>query len=147
MGMRTRVAVSRSGGIGRLLGYHGAEHKVVAALETCGRPPTIEEARAASPLHPRCGTSLHFWFVVAAGVVHAFLPRDPLWAAAGWRLLVLPVDLALAYEIMRATARLRPGPAARVAWLPGRALQRLTTREPGPDELEVALAALRGAVG
>jgi uncharacterized protein YqhQ len=94
-----------------------------------------------SPIHPRCGTSFITMFVIVAGVIHAFVPREPLWAAAGWRLLLVPVDAAIAYELMRATARAEPNPFARLLSMPGRLLQRVTTREPTDDQLEVALAA------
>ena len=135
------VVVARSAGAGRLFIYHGAEHKVIAAFEATGSVPTVEEARAASPIHSRCGTSFIALFVIVAGVVHALVPRTPLWAGVGWRLAITPVDAVLAYELMRATARRERDVVARIIAAPGRALQRLTTREPGDDQLRVALAA------
>ena len=135
------LTISRSASARRLFGYHGAEHKVIAAFEQRGETPTLDEARAPSPVHPRCGTSFIALFVIVAGVVHAFVPRAPVWAGALWRVLLLPIDAALAYEVMRATARHEKTIVARILSLPGRALQRLTTREPADDQLEVALAA------
>lgn len=141
------VTISRSAAATRLFGYHGAEHKVIAAFERGGGMPTMDEARAPSPVHPRCGTSFIALFVIVAGVVHAFVPRTPVWAGAAWRVLLLPVDAALAYELMRATARYERSIVAGLISLPGRALQRLTTREPADDQLEVALAAFAALSG
>lgn len=135
------LVVARSAGAGRLFAYHGAEHKVIAAFEATGSGPTLDQARAASPIHPRCGTSFIALFVIVAGVVHSLVPRTPLWAGAAWRLALAPIDAILAYELMRATARRDRDVVSRVISAPGRALQRLTTREPGDDQLRVALAA------
>ncbi|MGH2760105.1 MAG: DUF1385 domain-containing protein [Actinomycetota bacterium] len=139
------LAVSRSAGARRLFEYHGAEHKVIAAFEERGTQATVEDARQRSPIHPRCGTSFIVLFVIVAGVVHAFAPRTPLWANAAWRIGLTPVDAAIAYEVMRATARSERSLVARVLSWPGRLLQRLTTREPAPEQLDVARTAL-GAV-
>ncbi len=135
------VVVSRSSGAGRLFVYHGAEHKVIAAFESVGSPPTLEQARESSPIHTRCGSSFIALFVIVAGVMHALVPRTPLWAGAVWRLALAPVDAIVAYELMRAIARRERAIVSRVLSAPGRALQHLTTREPGDDELRVALAA------
>ncbi|HYZ92482.1 MAG TPA: DUF1385 domain-containing protein [Actinomycetota bacterium] len=133
--------VSRSEAAKRLFVYHGAEHKVIAAFEQHGTLPTIDQARSASPIHFRCGTSFIVLFVLVGGVVHAFVPRTPVVAGIGWRLALAPVDAMLAYEIMRATARNERSMVARVISAPGRLLQRWTTREPADDELRVAIAA------
>jgi uncharacterized protein YqhQ len=136
------AVVSRSAGAERLFVYHGAEHKVIAAFEQTGRLPTIDEARSASPIHSRCGTSFIALFVIVAGIVHALVPRSPLATGAAWRLALAPVDAMIAYEIMRATARSERALVARAISAPGRLLQRVTTREPKDDELRVALAAV-----
>lgn len=135
------LTMSRSAAARRLFGYHGAEHKVIAAFEIQGDAPTMDEARVPSPIHPRCGTSFIALFVIVAGVLHAFVPRTPVLAGAAWRLLLVPLDAALAYEVMRASARHERALFARLLALPGRVLQRVTTREPTDDQLEVALAA------
>jgi uncharacterized protein YqhQ len=125
-----------------LFAFHGAEHKVVAAVERVGGIPDHGTARAASPVHPRCGTNFVALFVLAGGVMNSFVPRDPLWAGAVWRVLLVPVGAVVAFEVMRAAAR-EPGAAwSRLVTWPGRALQRITTREPTDDQLEVAFAAL-----
>lgn len=135
------AVVARSAGAGRLFVYHAAEHKVIAAFEATGSVPTLEQAREASPIHSRCGTSFIALFVIVAGVVHSLVPRTPLWAGAAWRLALTPIDAILAYELMRATARREREIVSRIVAAPGLALQRLTTRQPGDDQLRVALAA------
>jgi uncharacterized protein YqhQ len=136
------VAVSRSAQARRLFSYHGAEHEVVAAFEKSETIPTRAAARSAGPIHPRCGTSFIAILVVVAGIVFALVPREPLWAGALWRVCLVPVVAAISYEVMRASAREPPGLWTRLISAPGRALQRLTTREPTDDQLDVALAAL-----
>jgi uncharacterized protein YqhQ len=136
------LLVSRSRGASQLFAYHGAEHKVIAAFERAGVLPSREQARAASPVHDRCGTNFATLIVLCAGVVYAVVPRAPLWAGALWRALLFPVVGAVAYEIMRLAAREHTQLWARVVTWPGRAAQRITTREPHDAQLEVAHAAL-----
>ena len=130
----------------RLFAYHGAEHKAIAACERAGRMPTADEARAESPVHVRCGTDFIALFVIACGVVFSFVGREPWWFAIAVRIALVPIVMALAYELMRAAARFEGSLGSRLVTWPGRALQRITTREPSDDQLEVALAALGTAV-
>jgi uncharacterized protein YqhQ len=142
------VAVSRSETAQRLFGYHGAEHKVIAAFEHHGDRPTNDQAMARSPIHPRCGTSLIALFVIVAGVVHAFVPRQPVWLGGALRVLLVPIDAGIAYELIRASAAsYERSIAARLLSLPGRILQRLTTREPTDEQLAVAMSAFDALVG
>ena len=140
------LAVARSGQSKRLFAYHGAEHKVIATFEELHAVPTTAQARKSSPIHMRCGTNFVALYVIAAGVIHSVIPREPWWAGAGWRLLLFPVVVAVAYELMRAAARAPQALWARIITLPGRLLQRVTTREPDESQLEVAQAALRAAL-
>lgn len=139
--------LSRSATARRLFGYHGAEHKAIAAYERHGRVPSFEEAREQSPVHVRCGTDFIALFVIACGFVFAFVPREPLWVASLLRVALIPVVMAVAYETMRAAAARTGSLASRAITLPGRALQRITTREPADDQLEIALRALAAATG
>ena len=139
--------LSRSATARRLFQYHGAEHKAIAAYERHGRMPSLEDARRESPVHVRCGTDFIALFVIACGVVFAFVPREPFWLASILRVALLPVVMAVAYETMRAAAAREGSIASRIVTLPGRALQRITTREPSEDQLEIALRALRMATG
>jgi uncharacterized protein YqhQ len=130
----------------RLFAYHGAEHKAIAACERVGRIPTADEARAESPVHVRCGTDFIALFVIACGVVFSFVGREPWLFAMATRIALVPVVMIVAYEVMRAAARFEGSVGSRLVTWPGRALQRITTREPTDDQLDVALAALRSAV-
>src|SRR5207237_566290 len=85
---------------------------------------------AAERGHDRCGTNFATLFVLVAGFVDALVPRTPLWAGAIWRVLLVPLVAAIAYEVMRLAAREHGEVWSRVVTWPGRAAQRLTTREP-----------------
>jgi uncharacterized protein YqhQ len=135
--------ISRSAQTRLVLRYHGAEHKTIAAYEQLGRLPTPDEARAASPIHMRCGTTFVALFVITCGVVFAVVPRSPLWLGALARVAITPIVVALAYEVMRGAAREPRAIWSRVLTWPGRALQHVTTRAPTDDEIGVAIAALR----
>ncbi len=129
----------------RVFAYHGAEHKAIAAWERTRRVG-LEDARAESRLHWRCGTSLVFMVLVLALFFFPLLPAGGLWSRLITRLLGLPLLAGVAYEAMRLGA----GGSSRLPTLlglPGIWLQRLTTREPGDEELEVALRALWALVG
>ncbi len=146
--VRTAVLVLYVGGVGlfpeirRVFMYHGAEHKVVNAWER-GVPLVVEEVQKQSRFHPRCGTSFLLVVVLVAVVAFSLLGKPPLWARVVSRVLLVPLIAGVAYEVIRAGARSR--------WLrplvaPGIWLQRLTTREPEPQQVEVALRALRAVL-
>lgn len=136
------LAVSRSREAGRLFAYHGAEHKVIAAFEHLGRLPSGDEAREPSPVHPRCGTSFLTLFVVVASVVYAFAPAAPLLTGAAIRVVLAPLVAGVAFEVMRTGAEAAERWWGRALTLPGRMMQRITTREPTDSQLAVAHAAL-----
>ena len=137
------LAIARSSQSKRLFAYHGAEHMVIASFEVLRTVPTMEQARKSSPIHMRCGTNFVALYVIAAGLIHSVFPREPWWAGALWRLLLFPIVVAIAYELMRAAARSPGALWARIVTLPGRLLQRVTTRKPDDSQIEVAQAALR----
>lgn len=134
------IAVSRMRDIRRVFMYHGAEHKVVHCYER-GLALTAENAAACPRLHPRCGTGYLLLVVVLSILVFAVFGWSGAWyARTGIRLLMLPVVMGLAYEMLRLAAR-HESAFWRAMRFPGTQLQRLTTREPDPEMLEVALAA------
>jgi uncharacterized protein YqhQ len=140
------LAISRSPQTKRLFGYHGAEHMAIAAFERAGRLPSTDEVMRESPVHVRCGTNFIALFVISAGVIFAFVPRDPMWLGGLLRFVLAPAVAAVAYEVMRAGARWPNEFWARGVTWAGRALQRITTRHPEADQVEIALAALGGAI-
>jgi uncharacterized protein YqhQ len=129
----------------RVFMYHGAEHKTIHNLES-GQELTPETAQTFSRFHPRCGTSFLFLVVIVSFFVFAFLGRPDTWQARLLRFALIPVIAGISFEIIRfAGAHYDKG---WVRWIsePGLRLQRLTTREPSSDMLEVAIAALRAVL-
>jgi uncharacterized protein YqhQ len=136
------VGISLIPDLRRVFQYHGAEHKVIHAYEHCGRPDA-EEARQYPTLHPRCGTGFLFVVMVIAILLFAVVGKPSLpWLVLS-RIIGIPVIVGISYEVGIKWAGKHPnGPLARVLLWPGLQLQRLTTREPTEDQLEVAAAAL-----
>jgi uncharacterized protein YqhQ len=126
----------------RLFGYHGAEHKTIHAFEAGAELTPASVARF--PLeHPRCGTAFLLSVVVISILLFALLGPLPLWQRLLSRVLLIPVVAGLAYEYIRFTAKHLNNPLVRLLVMPNLALQRLTTREPDPTMLEVAIAAFQ----
>jgi len=135
-------AISLIPDLRRVFQYHGAEHKVIHAYEACGLPDA-ERARGYSTRHPRCGTGFLLLVMVIAVFVFAIVGKpDLLWLVVS-RIVGIPLIIGISYEIgIKWLGRHPDGAVARVLLWPGLQLQRLTTREPSPDQLEVAAAAL-----
>jgi len=137
------AAISLMGQIRRVFQYHGAEHKVINALEIEGHVDP-EIAMKQSPLHPRCGTAFLLLFIVLKIVVGWFFGWPVWYWRLAIRLLMVPVVAALAYETTRLAGRHRDSLLARVMSGPGLLLQRMTTREPEMDMIRIAIYALAG---
>jgi uncharacterized protein YqhQ len=126
--------------IRRVFAYHGAEHKTINAYEA-GAELTPENVARFSVEHPRCGTAFLLTLVVISVLLFSLLGPLPLGLRLLSRVIFLPVAAGLAYEYIRWTARHLNSPLVRVLVKPNLALQRLTTREPSLDMLEVSIAA------
>jgi uncharacterized protein YqhQ len=138
--------ISRLRDIHRVFMYHGAEHKVVFNYER-RLPLSVENARAQSRLHPRCGTSFLLFVLLVSILVFALIPKTaPFVVKFGGRLLLVPVIAGLSYEVLRLTARRRAAPLFAALVFPGLMLQKITTQEPTDDMLEVAIVALEEAL-
>lgn len=146
------LAISTMKDVKRIFMYHGAEHKSVHTFEK-DLELSVENARLQSTAHPRCGTSLILLVIAVSIVVFAFvLPFVPpittnklgesLFLMALKIPLMLPVA-GIAYEFQRAAAKNPKSFWIRLFIAPGMLMQRLTTREPTDDQLEIALSALR----
>ncbi len=132
--------------IRRVFEYHGAEHKAIAAYEA-GVDLTVENAKHYSCIHPRCGTSFLLAVVALSIIVFSLIPGAwPLWAKAASRVVLLQVIAGLSYEFIKYTAKKRGRPLIELVIRPGLWLQRLTTREPSGDQIEVAIRALNEAL-
>jgi len=129
----------------RVFQYHGAEHKTIHNLES-GLELTPENADAQSRYHPRCGTSFLFLVVIVSFIVFSFFGRPDTLVDRAIRFALIPVIAGVSFEIIRFAGAHYD--KSWVRWLsePGLQLQRLTTREPSRDMLEVAIAALRAVL-
>lgn len=152
------VAISFVPDIRRVFQYHGAEHKVIRTFEAEGEV-SASEARQYSRLHPRCGTTFMLFVLSIAILLHAILvpmlmfiwtPENTIAKHAITvffkLLLMLPIS-AIAYELIRYSACLGDGFLGTLLKAPGMLLQRLTTHEPDEAQLEVAIVALKEALG
>jgi len=136
-------AIGRRKAIRRLFGYHGAEHKVVYAVEN-KRPLTPAGARPFDTPHPRCGTGFALLTIFVGVFCYSFLPwPDNHFLRVGLRLLMLPVVAGVSYEVLKATVNPRLSALALLVITPGMWLQRLTTSQPDDAQLEVACAAMK----
>jgi len=126
--------------------YHGAEHKSIYALENdCSL--TVDGARPFSTLHPRCGTSFLLIVMVVSIFVFMFLGKPETYSDRFVRLFFMPVIGGISYEFIRLSSRFRDSKIARIFINPGLWLQKVTTREPDDDQLEIGIIALRSAMG
>jgi len=135
------MAIARLPDIQRVFEYHGAEHKVIHAYES-GTLLLPENAAEFSPLHPRCGTAFLLFVALISIFLYSFFGWPGIIQRIAVRLLLLPVVAGAAYEVIRLAGR-SDNLLVRIATMPGLWLQKLTTREPNRDQLEVAIHALR----
>ncbi len=126
----------------RVFQYHGAEHKTIHALEA-GEELTTENVQKHCLIHPRCGTAFLLYVMVIAIFVFAFVGR-PEWH---WlilsRIAFLPLIAGLAYEVIRYAGKHQDNRALMTLLAPGMWLQRLTTRQPDDEQVEVSIRALQ----
>ena len=148
--------ISRVKEIGRVFMYHGAEHKTIACYES-EFELTPENAKKCSRFHPRCGTN-YLFLVMAISILLTtvftalmnLIPGFVDWQSVGVnrflfrvaRILLIPLIAGVSYEVLKAAAA-SDGIVARIVRAPGLALQRLTTREPDLDMLEVAIESFK----
>jgi uncharacterized protein YqhQ len=126
----------------RVFQYHAAEHKAINAYEA-GEPLEPEIVQRYSLIHPRCGTAFLLWVMVIAVFVFAFFGRPAWYWLITTRVLLLPVIAGIAYELIRFAGKHQGNRVLMTLLAPGLWLQRLTTREPSLDQIEVSIRALR----
>ena len=134
---------SRMKEIRRVFSYHGAEHKTIFCYER-GLPLTVENVRAQPKHHPRCGTSFLFVVIIISillsSVLFAFIHVTNTFARMGLHILLLPVIVAITYELNRLVGRY-DNPVTRFVTAPGLWLQNWTTFEPDDSMIEVGIRA------
>lgn len=142
--------------IRRVFQYHGAEHKAINTLEA-EQSLDIENCRAQTRLHPRCGTSFAIIVLILGLLLFTFVPRYPVTGQPGnvvldtsvrfvIELALLPFISGTAYELLRLAGKFRDQRWVNMAFKPGIWSQYLTTREPDGEQIEVALAALKACI-
>ena len=137
--------IGRMPDIKRVFMYHGAEHMTVHAQER-GDPLEIDAIRKYSPAHPRCGTAFLLTVMVVAIIAFVFVPREPLWWLIASRVVFIPVIAAAAYEVIRLSGRYEDNPLVKLISAPNLLLQKLTTRWPDDDQIEIAVTAMQTAL-
>jgi uncharacterized protein YqhQ len=130
----------------RVLGYHGAEHKAIHALEA-GAPLTPASVQTFPRLHPRCGTTFLFLVVIVSIIVFTFIGKPANIAQHLLRLACMPLIAGVAFEFIRLSGKHFDKPFVRALAWPGMQFQRLTTREPDLDMCAVAIASLEKVMG
>ena len=126
----------------RVFQYHAAEHKAINALEA-GAELTPERVQRFSLIHPRCGTAFLLWVMVIGIFVFAFVGQPRWYWLILSRVALLPVIAGIAYELIRFAGKHSDNRLLMTLLAPGMWLQRLTTREPSLDQIEVSIRALQ----
>jgi uncharacterized protein YqhQ len=137
------LLINLNSDIRRVFQYHGAEHKVVNAHEA-GEELTPENVDRYSTLHPRCGTSFLLIVMMLSILVFSMIPKD--WAFIDKflsRIVLIPLIAGLSYEFIKFTSKKMNSTFVQIIALPGLWLQKLTTGVPSPDQIEVAIKALK----
>jgi uncharacterized protein YqhQ len=135
-------AISLWGDVSRVLQFHGAEHKAINAYEA-GSNMDVDEVIRYSRLNPRCGTSFLFLTVLTSIVLFALIPRTTFLLRLAYRIVLIPVIAAVSYEILKLSDKYKDSPLIQVVITPGLLFQKLTTKEPTKDMIEVAVKAIR----
>jgi uncharacterized protein YqhQ len=129
----------------RVYMYHGAEHKTVFAWEN-GQDLTIQNVKDFSTRHPRCGTSFIIFVMIVSILVFSLLGRPDFLHRVIYKLLLMPVIAGISYEAIRFTGKYTHSRLVQILSWPGLMLQKITTREPDDDQIEVAIAAMKKVI-
>jgi len=139
-------AISFMKDIQRVFQYHGAEHKAIFTYEQ-GLDLTVENARAQSRFHPRCGTSFLIILMLVCIMVFSLIPNDSHFLIKlGARLVFVPLIAGISYEILKFSGKHQKNPIVKILILPGLFVQKITTQEPDDSQLEVALISIRASL-
>ncbi len=131
------LLISRMKDIKRLFMYHGAEHKCINCIER-GRELTVDNVKRSSRLHKRCGSSFILFVMLVSIVLFFFIRVDSLVWRIGLRILLIPVISGISYELISLAGK-TDFFLIRLVSAPGLWLQRLTTKEPDDEMIEVAI--------
>jgi uncharacterized protein YqhQ len=133
------LLIGQTKDIRRVFAYHGAEHKTIAAYEH-DEPLVPERVDRYSTLHVRCGTNFLLLVMVITIFVFALFGDPGLWWRIGSRILAIPIIAGIAFELLRMGARFPRSRVIHALMAPGLWLQKITTKPPTTDQIEVAIA-------
>lgn len=137
--------ISRMRDIRRVFEYHGAEHKIISVHEA-GEELTVENANKHSTVHVRCGTSFLLVVLVTSILIFSLIPWETIFQRFVLKLALLPVVAGIAYEIIKFAGKRKESALLRVILWPGLLMQKLTTQQPSPDQIEIAITALKSVM-
>src|SRR3954451_2255467 len=139
------LLIAQAGDVRRVFQYHGAEHMTIHALEA-GDPLVVDNVRKYPTAHPRCGTEFLVVVIALSIVAFSLVGRQEPAVMIGSRIALIPVIAAIGYEILKWGAKHRSNPIVRAIMYPGILVQMITTRQPTPDMIEVAIVSMEQAL-
>jgi len=139
------ILIGRTSDVRRTFQYHGAEHMTIHALEA-GDPLTVEEVRKYPTAHPRCGTEFLVVVILVSIITFSIVGRQSLPFMIISRLILIPVIAAVSYELLRFGAQHRGSAVVRALSAPGIWVQKITTKQPTDDMIEVAIVSMEQAM-
>ena len=128
----------------RIFKYHGAEHKTIFCYE-CNEDLIVSNVKKHIRFHPRCGTSFMFLMIIVGIVVGLFIPFSNPFLRSFVKILCIPIIVGLGYELIRICGRYNNF-ITRIISAPGLWMQRITTKEPDDDMIEVAISAMKSVI-
>lgn len=134
------IVISKMEDIQRTYMYHGAEHKCINCIEE-GRELTVDNVMSSSRFHKRCGTSFLLFVMIISVIMFMIVHVDTMALRLLSRVILIPVIAGISYEVLRLAGR-SDSKIVNIISAPGLWLQRLTTREPSEDMVEVAIKAI-----
>jgi uncharacterized protein YqhQ len=139
------IVIGRTSDVRRTFQYHGAEHMTIHALEA-GDPLTVDAVRGYPTAHPRCGTEFLVVVILVSIITFSIVGRQEILLMIVSRLVLIPVIAAVSYELLRFGARHRGNALVRVVFEPGIWVQKITTKQPTDDMIEVAIVSMEQAM-
>ena len=137
--------IGRTADVRRTFQYHGAEHMTIHALEA-GDPLNVDAIRKYPTAHPRCGTEFLVVVILVSIIAFSIVGRQELPLMVASRLVLIPVIAAVSYELLRFGARHRGNALVRALFEPGIWVQKITTKQPTDDMIEVAIVSMEQAM-
>jgi uncharacterized protein YqhQ len=139
------LLIAQAEDVRRVFMYHGAEHMTIHALEA-GDPLVVDAVRKYPTAHPRCGTEFLVVVIALSIVAFSLVGRQEPLVMVGSRIALIPVIAAVGYEILKWGAKHRANPVVRAIMYPGILVQKITTRQPTDDMIEIAIVSMEEAL-